>query len=95
MNTIRSYVRGFFALVRKYPVRFQAILVTGIALGTAFGLSWNGAQVGAVTAFTAAVLAFLTEQAVTPVAEPTVPAGTIVNVVTPDPQVPDKAVTVR
>ena len=82
---IKAVLRGLWALIKKWPVRAQALIVAAIALGTAFGLSWNGVQVGAVSAFTAALLAFITEQAVTPLAEPTLPTGTAVTVTTPGP----------
>jgi len=91
MTVIGNAFRGFGILIKRWPVRFQAVIVASIALGSAFGLSWDGAQVGAVSAFTAAVLAFFTEQAVTPVSEPTVPTGTIVTVTTPG-NTPDAAV---
>ncbi len=61
-----TYLRALWALVRKYPVRAQAVVVASIACGTAFGLGWSGVQVGAVTGLSAAVLAFVTEQAVSP-----------------------------
>ncbi len=85
MGTIRAFARGFWSLVKRYPVRFQAIIVAGLALLTAFGLTWSAAQVGAVVAFTAAVLAFFTEQAVTPIEDAKLPAGTSVEVITPGP----------
>lgn len=90
---IKAVFRGLWALIKKWPVRFQALIVALIALGSAFGLSWNGVQVAAVTAFSAAVLSFLTEQAVTPLAEPTLPSGTSVTVTTPGPTA-DQKVTV-
>lgn len=61
-----SYISGFWSLVRKYPVRAQAIIVASLGVGTAFGLGWDGQQVGAVCALSAALLGFLTEQVVTP-----------------------------
>jgi hypothetical protein len=61
-----NLLRGFWALVRAYPVRAQAIIVAGLAVGTSFGLNWTGIQVGAVVGLTAAILAFFTEKAVTP-----------------------------
>ena len=64
---VKRAVRSGWRLIRKYPVRAQAVVVAGIAVGTAFGLGWNGVQVGAVSALSAAVLAFATEQAVSPV----------------------------
>lgn len=93
MTTLKKALRGLASLVKRWPVRAQALIVASIAVGTAFGLGWNGAQVGAVSAFTAALLAFLTEQAVTPVAEPTLPQGTEVIVTTPPGQ-PDRTTTV-
>lgn len=90
---IKATGRGLWSLIKKWPVRFQALIVALIALGSAFGLAWNGVQVAAVTAFSAAVLSFLTEQAVTPVSEPTLPAGTAVTVTTPGPTA-DRTVSV-
>lgn len=92
-DATKRLFRGLWTLVKKWPVRAQALIVAGIALGTSFGLGWDGVQVGAVSGFTAALLAFLTEQAVTPVAEPTLPAGTAVTVTTAGPT-PDTTVTV-
>lgn len=92
-NAIKALFRGLWALIKKWPVRFQAMIVALIALGSAFGLSWDGVQVAAVTAFSAAVLSFLTEQAVTPLAEPTLASGSVVTVTTPGP-VADQKVTV-
>ena len=91
--SIKALFRGLWSLIKKWPVRFQALIVALIALGSAFGLAWNGVQVAAVTAFSAAVLSFLTEQAVTPVAEPTLASGTMLTVTTPGPTA-DRTVTV-
>jgi hypothetical protein len=93
MTSIGNALRGVGALIKRWPVRAQALIVAGIAMGSAFGLGWDGAQVGAVSAFTAAALALLTEQAVTPLSEPSLPAGTSVNVTTAGPT-PDRAVTI-
>jgi hypothetical protein len=93
MTSLGNLLRGLGILVKRWPVRFQALLVAAIAMGSAFGLQWDGVQVGAVSAFTAAALAFLTEQAVTPVSEPTLPSGTAVTVTTPGPT-PNETVTV-
>lgn len=76
---------GLWSLIRRWPVRAQALVVAGIALGVSFGLSLNGLQVGAIAAFSAALLAFITEQAVTPMSEPTLPTGTAITVTTPGP----------
>lgn len=78
--------------ILEEPVFTQALVVAVIAMGTAFGLGWTGAQVGAVTAFSAALLGFLTRKAVTPVAQPVIPEGTSVTVTTPA-GVPDRVVT--
>ena len=48
--SIKSLFRGLWSLIKKWPVRFQALIVALIALGSAFGLAWNGVQVAAVTA---------------------------------------------
>lgn len=92
METLKAALRGVKTLVLKEPVYTQALVVAGIALATAFGLNWNGAQVGAVSAFSAAFLAFLTKQVVTPLSAPSVPAGTPVTVTNPDPAINDKVV---
>jgi hypothetical protein len=84
MNTIRNAIGAVWALILREPVYTQGFVVAAIATGTAFGLGWNGAQVGAVSGLSAAFLALLTRQAVTPVAQPTLPAGTSVTVVTPE-----------
>lgn len=93
MTTIRKAIKAVWDLILREPVYTQALVVAGIAMGTAFGLGWNGAQVGAVSAFSAALLAFLTKQAVTPLAQPSLPSGTEVTVTTPAGQ-PDETVTV-
>lgn len=78
--------------ILEEPVFAQALIVAAIAMGTAFGLGWTGAQVGAVTAFSAAVLGFLTRKSVTPLAAPVIAEGTTVTVTTPA-GVPDRVVT--
>ena len=61
-----NILRGLWRLIRKYPVRAQAVFQASLGVATAFGLGWSGLQVGAVMALSAAVLGFLTEQVVTP-----------------------------
>lgn len=51
--------------VQDEPVYTQGMIVAGIAVGTSFGLSWDAEQTGAVTAFSAIVLAWLTRKSVT------------------------------
>jgi len=93
MTTIGNALRALGKLVKRYPVRAQAIVQAAIGTATAFGLGWSAQQVGAVVVLSAVTLAFLTEQAVTPVSEPSLPAGTSVNVVNPG-TTPDSTVTV-
>lgn len=93
MNTVRRLLGGFWSLVKRYPVRAQAVVQASLGTATAFGLHWDGGQVGSVVTLSAVILAFLTEQAVTPVSEPTLPAGTAVTVTTPGPT-PNSTVTV-
>lgn len=93
MTTIGNLLRGMGLLVKRWPVRAQAVVQAMIGTATAFGLGWSAQQVGAVVVLSAVTLAFLTEQAVTPVSEPTVPSGTVVTVTTPAGQ-PDTSVTV-
>ena len=98
MDTLRIFASGLWDLIKRWPVRAQAVIVAAIALGTAFGLSWDGTQVGAVSAFTAALLAFVTEQAVTPVGTPSLVLGTpVINPDKPggDTPPPDLIVAVR
>lgn len=95
-----AVINALWQRVLEEPVYTQALVVAGIAMGTAFGLSWNGAQVGAVTAFSAAFLAFLTRKAVTPTAKPSLPVGTPVLVDRPagmpdDTPPPDAVVAIR
>lgn len=93
MIAIKHAITAIWALVLREPVYTQALVVALIATGTAFGLGWSGAQVGAVSALSAAFLAFLTKQAVTPLAAPTLPAGTDVTVTSPGPTA-DRTVSV-
>ena len=93
MNTIKHAIAEFWALIKRNPVRAQAVVVGAIGLATSFGLGWDGVQVGSVTKFSAVLLAFLTESAVTPLADPVLPRGTDVTVTTPGPT-PDATVTV-
>lgn len=76
---IGDLFRAIWQRILEEPVYTQGVVVAAIALGTAFGLNWNGAQVGAVSAFSAAVLSLLTRRAVTPVQQPTLEVGTPVN----------------
>jgi hypothetical protein len=59
-------MKSIFKLIKKEPVAFQAVVQTGLALSVAFGTSLSSGQVGAIMAFTAALLAFITRRAVNP-----------------------------
>lgn len=51
----------------REPVMAMALVQAAIALGTSFGLQLTGEQVGALTAFSAALLSFIVRSKVTPV----------------------------
>lgn len=53
--------------IRQYPVRFYALIVAGVSLATSFGLDLTTDQVGAITGFAAAALAFVAEKFTVPV----------------------------
>lgn len=93
MGTLRKLARGLVRLVLTEPVYTQALVVALIAWATAFGLSWNGVQVGATCGLSAAFLAFLTKKVVTPLADPVIPTGTTITVETPAGE-PNAVVTV-
>lgn len=79
MARLRQIGAGLWLLMKKYPVRAQGIVVSLLAVATAFGLGWSAQQVGAVVGLTAATLSFFTEQAVTSMERPNLPVGTDVN----------------
>ena len=57
---------GLVALLREEPVQTNHVIVTGIALGSAFGLHLTAVQTAAIVAFAGAVSTLLTRRAVTP-----------------------------
>ena len=57
-------------VVKQEPVMFQAVIQAALALALSFGLKLSPGQVGAVLAFTAAVLSFWTRTQVTPTTNP-------------------------
>jgi hypothetical protein len=61
---------ALWSLVRQQPVYSQGVIQAIIALAVSFGLQLTSGQVGALTAATAAVLAFLTQTQVTPIVNP-------------------------
>jgi hypothetical protein len=53
-------------LLRSEPVAAQGMMQTTLALVCAFGLGLTAYQIGAILAFSAAVLTFVTRRLVTP-----------------------------
>lgn len=49
------------------PVAFLSVIQAAVALFTAFGLELSGEQVGAIMAFSAALIGFITRQKVAPI----------------------------
>lgn len=62
--------------IKEGPVLFQGLVQAALALGMAFDLKLDAATIGAIMAFSAAVLSFLTRQVVTPTANPKTQDGT-------------------
>jgi hypothetical protein len=58
---------SFLARIRREPVAFQAVVQMALAFGCAFGLKLTAEQTAASLALSAAVLAFFTRRAVSPV----------------------------
>lgn len=93
MGTVRQFIAGMWSLVKRNPVRTQALVQAIIGVATAFGLGWTAQQVATVMAASAAILALLTESIVTPLEAPVLPTGTSVTVTTPGPTA-DRTVSV-
>lgn len=51
----------------REPAMFLAVVQAGLALGLSFGLHLTPERIGAIMAFSAAVLGFVTRSQVTPV----------------------------
>ncbi len=62
--------------IKQEPVLFQGLIQALLALLIAFGLKLEPGKMGAILAFSAAVLSFLTRQVVTPSANPRAKDGT-------------------
>ncbi len=67
------------AILGREPAALLGLIQAGLALAIGFGFELSGEQVALVMAFSAAVVAFLTRQAVTPTADPRLDLGTRVN----------------
>ena len=83
MTAIRGVLRALWAQVLAEPVYTQALVQAIIGFATAFGLKWDGVQIAATMALSAAFLAWLTHKAVTPLEQPVLPVGTAITVTTP------------
>ena len=55
---------------QREPVMFMAVVQSGLALVTAFGLNLSGDQIGAIMAFSSAVFGFIARSQVSPDAKP-------------------------
>lgn len=67
-------------LIKGQPVYAMGLVQAGIGAAVAFGIALNALQVGALEILAAAILTFAVQKVVTPVANPTLPAGSVVNV---------------
>ena len=56
--------------IQQEPVLFQGVIQATLALGMSFGLGLTVNQVGTIAAVSAAILAFITRQNVTPTFNP-------------------------
>lgn len=63
MSTIANAI---WSRITGEPVMTLAIIQMALALAVSFGLQWTGEQVGAVVAFSAAVLGWVARSKVTP-----------------------------
>ncbi len=67
------------AILGREPAALLGLIQAGLALAIGFGFELSGEQVALVMAFSAAVVAFLTRQAVTPISDPRLDVGTSLN----------------
>lgn len=66
MTTLQDIWAGIWARITGEPVMTLAIIQMALALAVSFGLQWTGEQVGAVVAFSAAILGWIARSQVTP-----------------------------
>ena len=66
----------FASQVREEPVGLQGVIQSGLALGIAFGLNISNEAMGAILAFSAALLTWVTRSRVTPMSNPRARDGT-------------------
>ena len=66
MQFLRDLYGGLVDRIQGEPVAILAVIQMGVALGVSFGLHLTTDQVGAITAFSAALLGLIARQKVTP-----------------------------
>lgn len=66
MSILKTIWDGVWGRITGEPVMTLAIIQMALALAVSFGLQWTGEQVGAVVAFSAAVLGWVARSKVTP-----------------------------
>jgi hypothetical protein len=76
-------VNAILDAIRNQPVRFAALVAIAINIGVSFGLQLTGDQIALLNAFVVTLLGLIVPSFTTPTNNPTLPAGTTVNVVTP------------
>ncbi len=63
----------------REPAAILGLIQAGLALAIGFGLQLSGEQTALVMAFSAAFVAIITRQSVTPIADPRLDEGTSLN----------------
>ncbi len=63
----------------REPAAILGLIQAGVALAIGFGLSLSGEQTALVMAFSAAAVAIITRQNVTPISDPRLDEGTSLN----------------
>lgn len=69
--------------IKRQPVRIAALAAIVINLAVSFGLALTADQVALLNALIVTLLGILVPGFVTPTAAPTLPQGTVVEVITP------------
>jgi hypothetical protein len=70
-------------ILGREPVAIAAVIGIAINLAITFGLSLTVDQVALINALVVGVLALIARSVTTPLASPSIPAGTSVEVITP------------
>jgi hypothetical protein len=64
---MNDVLTGIWSRISGEPVMTLAIIQAALALAVSFGLGWTGEQVGAVVAFSSALLGWIARSKVSPV----------------------------